>query len=410
MQERIGVWTPACPAPNELLDLAETGDAHPNALLLRMHVEGCAFCREQLDMLCATLALTHEESAAVPAPATPSSAGPQTAPTSLWTLLLSRIRGAQARPSVSLALAGVPILLLLVVTSLLWSRMHAIERDRHRLKGETEALRRQTETDRKIADNREAMLRGENAQLRTELKSEQSRPGIRILDFKDGEALLARDNHGRLSRMQRLPAIAVNSLDRGKLEIQKDLLAKLGRGKDLQLMGGNSDTFRLLAPVGTAIEAPNVVFRWEAVPGATSYILTIPLSNSEIQSPPILAQKGERVVTWTLSDPAHRLRRGVIYEWYVKAAQSTLLPPSIESPAKGEHARFRILSASESNDLAKDRQRMAGSHLALAAYYAKFGLLDDAEQELQILQSANPKNTQVRSLLFALQGQRSESR
>jgi len=410
MQERVGDWTPACLPPNELLDLAEAGDGHPNALLLRMHIDACANCRAQLDMLRETLALTQEAAPATPVTATPPSDEPQTAPASLWPRLLGRIRGALARPSLRLALAGAPALLLLVVTSVLWKRMHAIDSERLRWKQETNALRRQAETDRKQAADREKKQREENARLTAALHAEKSRPGIHLLNFKDGEASLVLDSHGRISSLQPVPPIVETTLKRSKLEIQKNLLARLGKGQDLQLMGGASDTFRLLAPVGTAVETPKVVFRWEAVPDAASYTLTIPLGDTEIKSLPIAARKGEREVTWTLSDPKHQLQRGGIYEWYVKAAPASLSAPGIESPPKGKHARFRILDQEESRTLAQDRQIAGGFHSALAAYYAQLGLLDAAEQELQTLQKENPESEQVKSLLSALQAQRQGSR
>jgi len=409
MQERIGAWTPACLPPNELLDLAEAGDAHPNALLLKMHVDDCAYCREQLDMLRETLALTQEADPTIPAPAMVPSEEPQNAPVSLWSRLLGRLRGAPARPSLRFALAAAPALLLLAVSSILWSRMHALDSERLRLKGETTALRKQAETDRKQAKEKETKQSDENARLNEALKKEKNRPVIRLLNFKDGEASLARDNTGKLFLAQPAPPLAQATFNQKSLPIPNHLLAELGMGKDLQLMGAPSDTFRLLAPVGTAVETPKVVFRWEAVPDAVSYTLTIPLGDKEIQSPSIPARKGEREVTWTLSNPKYSLQRGGTYEWYVKAVQAGAPNSGIEAPPKGKHARFRILNVSESRELAQDRQTAGGLHSALAAYYAKYGLLDDAERELRILQKENPESEQVRSLLSALQAQRKGS-
>ncbi len=39
--------TPACMDPEDMLDLVEQGDKHPNYAALQTHLRGCAFCRDE---------------------------------------------------------------------------------------------------------------------------------------------------------------------------------------------------------------------------------------------------------------------------------------------------------------------------------------------------------------------------
>lgn len=62
-------------------------------------------------------------------------------------------------------------------------------------------------------------------------------------------------------------------------------------------------------------------------------------------------------------------------------------------------ARFRILDQAKANELAKARRAYPSSHLTLGLLYAQAGLLKEAEQELRVLQKANPDSEIARSLL-----------
>jgi len=74
------------------------------------------------------------------------------------------------------------------------------------------------------------------------------------------------------------------------------------------------------------------------------------------------------------------------------------------SPAAPE-MKFKVLEESKWQEL--DRlKRSAGSRLALGLFYARAGMLEEAERELKQLVSDNPNSPLARKLLHSVQPQR----
>ena len=73
-------------------------------------------------------------------------------------------------------------------------------------------------------------------------------------------------------------------------------------------------------------------------------------------------------------------------------------------------ARFRVLGEADEADIARARSQSGGSHLVLAILYARVGLLDSAQQELQVLRAENPDSPELASLLASLQQLRTGTR
>jgi hypothetical protein len=78
----------------------------------------------------------------------------------------------------------------------------------------------------------------------------------------------------------------------------------------------------------------------------------------------------------------------------VKDGQEVTVP---RPPAP--QARFRVIDEAKANELAKANRAYGSSHLPLAVLYANAVLLNEAEQELRILQRANPRSEIVGKLL-----------
>jgi hypothetical protein len=76
----------------------------------------------------------------------------------------------------------------------------------------------------------------------------------------------------------------------------------------------------------------------------------------------------------------------------------------VRSPvAPSPKAQFKILEAEKLLELTRLKQHTPISHLALGITYARFGLLAEAEEQLQILARENPNSPVPTRLLRTVQ-------
>lgn len=223
----------------------------------------------------------------------------------------------------------------------------------------------------------------------------------KTLALKDAGGTVTLDEEGRLQGLAALsPAnqqLIKNALRSGRAGMPatiSEVTAKAG-----VLMSGASAgvSFALQKPIGTFVQSPRPLFRWQEVKGATSYIVTIYDAGFRAVA------KSEEVMK-TEWAPAEDLERGVTYRWQVTAnvdggQMKSPVPPAPE-------ARFRIIDSATLEEMQRARQLLAGSHLGLGLLYAQAGLLDDAERELQLLMRANPQANVARRLLQSVKARR----
>lgn len=153
-----------------------------------------------------------------------------------------------------------------------------------------------------------------------------------------------------------------------------------------------NSTDTLLKPVSKILAERRPTLRWKALPGATSYVVTInePAANfREAAVSPALTKP-----QWTVPTA---LPRGRLFTWQVTA---TINGREVTAPApSAPEAKFRVLTAAQAAELAQGRQTYAGQHLPLGLLYARLGLLAEAEREFQALAQANPTASVVQKLL-----------
>jgi hypothetical protein len=65
-----------------------------------------------------------------------------------------------------------------------------------------------------------------------------------------------------------------------------------------------------------------------------------------------------------------------------------------------------VLSLEQAETVSRTRTTLKDSHLALGIFYARQGLMDDAERELEALRSENPGSSVVNSLEQSLRRMR----
>jgi len=96
------------------------------------------------------------------------------------------------------------------------------------------------------------------------------------------------------------------------------------------------------------------------------------------------------------------LRRGQIFSWVVTAQVDgkEIVSPSASAP----EVKFAILSSNDLNEL--NQLKKSNSHLALGVFYAKVGLVTEAEREFQKLIQLNPQSELPRKLLQSVRNPR----
>jgi hypothetical protein len=100
---------------------------------------------------------------------------------------------------------------------------------------------------------------------------------------------------------------------------------------------------------------------------------------------------------WTTPTP---LERGITYSWQIRAVKDGQIIIAPKPPAA--EARFKILSRDEVAAIQNANRLHGKSHLAMAVLYWKYGLIDEAEQELRALARANSNSPVAVELLRSL--------
>jgi hypothetical protein len=219
-----------------------------------------------------------------------------------------------------------------------------------------------------------------------------------VAQLNDGEGQLALDKEGKLSGADNLPPAYQNMLKEALTtrRIEKSAQLKGLVRPPSALMSTDKDKieFSLIEPVGKVLMSNRPTFRWSSMEGATGYTVEIFDSkfNLVAASPQLTGN------SWVASQS---LPYGKVFAWQVKATKDGQEFTSPRPPAP--QASFRILDQAKANELAKARRTYASSHLTLGLLYADAGLLKEAEQELRVLQKANPDSEIARSLLRQVQ-------
>jgi hypothetical protein len=217
------------------------------------------------------------------------------------------------------------------------------------------------------------------------------------LSLEDNGRKVQLDKSGKLTGLEELPE-ASSSL------VRRVLAAKnLSKPEVLDQLTAPSITlldptpgenkFSLLGPSGTVITTDQPDLRWQALAGAESY--TVSVFDADFNR---VARSAPQTGTqWTST----KLQRGMIYSWEVVAVKNGQQVRSPVAPAP--RAQFKVLEAEKLLELTRLKQHSPISHLTLGLTYARFGLLAEAEGQLQILARENPNSPVATKLLRTVQ-------
>jgi hypothetical protein len=214
------------------------------------------------------------------------------------------------------------------------------------------------------------------------------------LVINDGNQKITVDKQGKLSGLDQLPSSTQQkiraALQTGKLERSPALAQLASQSSTLLGKSGNGLPFRLIGPLGLVVRSEQPTLRWDALDGAQSYevIVTDAELNEVAASPPLSTTE------WRISKP---LKAGAMYSWQVSAIKDGVKITSPVLPAS--QAKFKVLDRATAELLLKAERVYPDSHLTLGVLYAEAGLLDDAEQQLRLFISNNPRNDIAQKLL-----------
>lgn len=224
-------------------------------------------------------------------------------------------------------------------------------------------------------------------------------PVIARLD--DSGGIVTLDRAGALAGVDSLPPayrlMVKEGLTDQRLE-KPSFLAALSRPGG-SLMGSNERGNQFLPsdPFGKVVLSDRPIFRWTQLKGAAAYVVEIYDGNFSL----LTASPQISGTSWTAAQP---LRRGTAYSWQVTAFKDGREVKSPRPPAP--QAQFYVLDQARADEILRAQRDYASSHMLLGLLYARAGLLDEAEQELQTLQRRNPDSAIVRRLSASLEAMR----
>ena len=225
----------------------------------------------------------------------------------------------------------------------------------------------------------------------------------KIVILKDGSGEVTIDKNGRVTGLDKVSENSRRYIARAALSERverADVFRRLS-GEQSGLRGDDTGRreFRLLYPVRRVVIEDRPIFRWESLPGASSYrVYVLDADGNQV------GQSEELPPTQTQWE-APPLRRGQLFSWVVTALVDgqKVVSPSASLP----EMKFAVLSSGEARELS--RVKKSNSHFALAVVYARVGLLDDAEREFQSLIKLNPDSELLRKMLQSVRSLRKET-
>ena len=222
-----------------------------------------------------------------------------------------------------------------------------------------------------------------------------------LAKLNDGGGEVTIDKNGRVTGLDNVSETSRQYIARAALSEQiqpADVLRRLsGQRSGLRGDGNNGKAFKLLYPLRRVVTEDKPTFKWESLSGVTSYRVYVLDANGDQ-----VAQSEELPPTQTQWKARNPLHRGQNFSWVVTALVDgkEIVSPSASAP----EVKFAILSGNDLNEL--NQLRKTDSHVALGVFYARLGLVTEAEREFQKLIQLNPQSELPRKLLQSVRNLR----
>jgi hypothetical protein len=219
-----------------------------------------------------------------------------------------------------------------------------------------------------------------------------------LVALKDGANEIRIDQSGKIIGLPSLPAESRQAMKEaltGESINRPDVLDELiSTQVSERATAGNEERIILVYPAKSVIQENQPTLRWTASKTAEAYRIEIADDKfhqvAKSEDLPATSQN------WTPSTP---LKRGQIYTWTIRAVNKGGALSSLTSQAK-----FKVLAADRIREL--NQVKASQSHLALGLFYAREGMIAEAEAEFGILMKQNADSTLSRKLLTQIRSWR----
>jgi hypothetical protein len=227
-------------------------------------------------------------------------------------------------------------------------------------------------------------------------------PASTVAELNDGDQKFTIDTAGNVTGLDRLTQndrqAVRETLLAQSITKPTELAELVGQRGALRGSPADGQSFRLLSPARTVTASDRPTFKWEAMPGATSYRVYV--GDADNRAVVSSAELSSSITEWT---PSTSLPRGKVYTWAViaKVNGNDIIAPAADQP----EMKFKVLSADALQELTT-LQASARSHLVMGLFYARVGMVEEAERELRTLARQNPVSPITLKLLRSVQSWR----
>jgi len=213
-----------------------------------------------------------------------------------------------------------------------------------------------------------------------------------LVVLKDGANEIRIDQSGNIVGLPSLPAESRQAMKEaltGESINRPDVLDELVSTQvSERAPTGNEERIRIGYPANSVIQANNPTLRW--TPSKTAEAYRIEIADETFHQ---MAKSEDLPATTQSWTPATALKRGGIYTWTIRAVNKEGEASSLISQGK-----FKVLSQDKVRELNQLRTGPP-SHFALGLFYAREGMIADAELEFGILVKENPDSAVLKKLL-----------
>ena len=213
-----------------------------------------------------------------------------------------------------------------------------------------------------------------------------------VVSVKDGANEIALDKAGNVTGVESLPAesrIAVKSALEGEKLDRPDVLDDLATAQvAVRGPNGAEEPMKIVYPRNAVIAEAQPTLRWAASKTAAAY--RIEIADEGFHQVAKSQDLPASTLTWTPTSP---LKRGMVYTWTIRAVNQNGELSSVTSQGK-----FKVL-AEDGNRRLNRLKFTSQSHLALGLFYAREGMIAQAEREFGVLVKENPDSALAKRLL-----------
>lgn len=212
-----------------------------------------------------------------------------------------------------------------------------------------------------------------------------------IAVLKDGPNEITLDRSGNVSG---LPSMPSGSRDAVKEALSGESIARPGVLDEIATTAvsergttGNEERIRIAGPTNRVIVENQPTLRWNLSKTAEAY--RVEIADATFHQ---IAKSEDLPATSQNWKSPTQLKRGAVYTWTIRAVDKTGQSSPISSQAK-----FKVLGENGLREL--NQLRLRQSHLALGLFYAREGMIAEAEREFGILVKDNPDSAVAKKLL-----------